>query len=143
MQQPAAAAVRMVTVGETTAQMEYWTLMLTVAAPEEKRRRTSTEEHIHLALDSGSEIHVAPPWFGEQLPLATASEGRLRIHGADGRAIQHYGKRVIPLGGFNSCVEFEVADVSKPLLSVSELAAKGNKVVLEAHSGAIIGPTGQ
>ena len=69
----------------------------------------------------------------------------LAIKGAGGEHLQHYGKRWIPLciGGFDALIEFEVADVQKPILSVSELARKGNSVTLEANGGMLTGPRGQ
>ena len=115
----------MLTVEEGEAQ-EFWTLML-------RTNHNDHAEEYQLAIDSGSEIHVAPLSFGSKYQLVASSAGRLEIKGAGGEHLQHFGKRWVPLeiGGFDALIEFEVADVQKPILSVSELARKGIIVILE------------
>ena len=44
-------------------------------------------------IDSGASVNVCPKWFGE--PALEQSGGAVELRGADGRALQEYGKRQI------------------------------------------------
>ena len=80
-------------------------------------------------IDSGACVNVCPSWFGKS--TLEQPDGSIRLGGADGRALQEYGKRQIWLriGGQIKQNVFHVVDVTKPILSVSCLCEKA----IETH----------
>ena len=80
-------------------------------------------------VDSGASVNVCPKWFGnsklEQSDDATCE-----------KPLQEYGKRQIWLKicGQTKRYDFHVADVTKPILSVSCLCENGGETHLAKES---------
>ncbi|CAE8679948.1 unnamed protein product [Polarella glacialis] len=93
-----------------------------------RRRKTSYEK---LVLDSGSQVHACPPEHGyaairvgKHLPLASAS----------GQAITHYGQKTViyeSSNEINAAVEYEVSDVTKPLMSAMKMIKSNKRIILD------------
>ena len=91
---------------------------------------------------------MIPPWL---LPDYTITEGeatrqKVKYTTADGNIISNLGELSVPFRtreGHKCGVTFQVCDVARPLLSVTALTVKGNRVVFEENGGKIIGPGGK
>ena len=84
-----------------------------------------------ILVDSGAEIHVCPPSFGDGSPLAPAS-GNMVIRSAGGHQLEYFGQRRVHMetgNGEKVQVDFHVAAVKRPILSVGLLISKGFGVV--------------
>ena len=78
-------------------------------------------------------IHVCPKDLYANLGIVKRYE--VQIRAANGQKVAHYGQRAAPLRGANNfpvMVQFEVADVVRPILSVHKLPARGYEVVFGA-----------
>ena len=51
-------------------------------------------ENIAVVVDSGAEENVCPFWWGQQFGMS-APKSWLKFSGANGAAIEHYGKRAV------------------------------------------------
>ena len=98
---------------------------------------------------SGAEIHVAPEWFASHLPLE-APATKLRLQTVSGGQIEHLGVRRVPIclrsrDGVvhRATVVFQVAPVSRPVLSAVRLAACGFGSRFEASRAYLEGPRGK
>ena len=92
---------------------------------------------VPIAMDSGSMANVTPPSIFSCIVQATeASKNKEVFHGADNSAILNLGSQFVS-GKSDSespislSVDFEVANISRPLGSVSKLVRKQNKVVFD------------
>ena len=92
---------------------------------------------VPIAMDSGSMANVTPPSIFSVMVQATeASKNKEVFHGADNTAIPNLGSQMAS-GKSDSDkpvdinIEFEVANISRPLGSVSKLLRKGNKIVFD------------
>ena len=111
--------------------------------PEYEKVRT-----IKVLVDSGAAENVIPPGL---LPDAEIKEGEatrnnVRYTTADGNELPNLGELTIPFRtkeGHHCGVVFQVCDVSRPLLSVTALTAKGNKVAFHDSGGTIISKDGK
>ena len=92
---------------------------------------------VPIAMDSGSMANVTPPSLFSVLVQATdASRNKEVFHGADSTAIPNLGSQSVSGKSdsdnpVNIDIDFEVANISRPLGSVSKLLRKNNKVVLD------------
>ena len=96
----------------------------------------SRPEVIEAAVDSGAEDSVVPPGLlpGELLPSPMSRAGR-RYRAADGSPIPDLGQTLAQFGDADGAVcgiPFQVAQVERPLISVSRMAAAGCRVSFEA-----------
>ena len=62
--------------------------------------------------------------------VSQESDGPIQLRGADGRALQDYRKRQIWLKIGNHLRQYDVVDVTKPILSVSFLCDNGTETYL-------------
>ena len=100
---------------------------------------------IQVLIDSGAAESVIPPWL---LPDYAVKEGeatrqKVKYTTADGNIISNLGEIAVPFRtreGHKCGVTFQVCDVARPLLSVTALTEKGNKVTFNDSGGRIIGP---
>ena len=90
-----------------------------------------------IAMDSGSMANVTPPRIFSCTVQATEASKRKEVfHGADNSAILNLGSQSVS-GKSDSenpvaiSVDFEVANITRPLGSVSKLVRKQNKVVFD------------
>ena len=99
-------------------------------------------EIIEAVVDSGAEDSVAPPGLfpGEVLPSPMSREGR-RYRAANGSPIPNLGQTLAHFWDADGAVcgiPFQVAQVERPLISVSRMAAAGCRVSFEGDAGEIL-----
>ena len=76
-------------------------------------------------IDSGASAKVCPKWFAQS--VLEKSDRSVQLRGADGRALQDYGKRHIWLRIGSRLRQCDFHEVAKPILSVSYLVMKRNR----------------
>ena len=93
-------------------------------------------------MDSGASAPVAPPQMAPNVPVEP-SPGSIRgqIYGTAGsEKINNLGQQHIQActpDGTDTEVLFQVADISKPLISVSAICERGNRVIFGKSGGVI------
>ena len=102
----------------------------------------SAEYIIEAVVDSGAEDSVTPPgvFVGEVTTSAMSRAGR-KYRAANGSPIPNLGQTVAyfrDAGGRACGIPFQVAQVDRPLVSVSRLAAAGCKVSFQEDTGEIL-----
>ena len=103
---------------------------------------------IQILVDSGAAENVLPP---NLLPDMEAKEGEAAKKGvkymtADGNEIPNLGEFDLPFRtyeGHKCGIKFQLADVKRPLLSVTALTSKGNTVTFSETGGKIVSPDGK
>ena len=93
-------------------------------------------------IDSGCGRSACPHWFGEAVGDLPLRSGRAPLQTATGEPLHVQGRRVLLLtarGGETLTVEFEVAPVIAPIVSVSALTSAGYSVVYGARGSFIKG----
>ena len=103
---------------------------------------------IQILVDSGAAENVLPP---DLLPDYEIQEGEARKNGvkymtADGNEIPNLGELDVPFRtyeGHKCGIKFQLADVKRPLLSVTALTAKGNRVSFHSTGGTIVSQDGK
>ena len=103
---------------------------------------------IKVLVDSGAAESVLPP---DLLPDYVVKEGaatrnKIRYTTADGGELANLGEVDIPFRtkeGFKCGVKFQVCDVMRPLLAVSDLTAHGNDVDFNDSGGSITSQDGK
>eukprot|EP00971_Amphidinium_carterae_P164138 3253996-Amphidinium_carterae.1 len=121
-QETAAGSGETANVGSVEAEADQWIMTMSTAAEPMADQQ--------LLIDSGSQIHVCPRSWHEEIPIAVTKP--LVVRSAGGHVLKHYGTRRIPLtmeSGKVWPVTFEVADVKRPILSVHLLVKEGCSVV--------------
>ena len=93
-------------------------------------------------MDSGAEDSVTPPniFPGPVSPSPMSRAGR-NYRAANGTPIPNLGQMVAHFedGNGRACgIPFQVAEVTRPLLSVARMAAAGYRVVFQEDSGEIL-----
>ena len=96
-------------------------------------------------VDSGAVHSVAPLGTAKRVPVAEShgSTNGLQYHTADGTRIPNLGQKklsVVTEGGAQMHQTFQIAEVTRPLSSVGEIANKGNLVVFGRRGGYIWNP---
>ena len=105
-------------------------------------------EEINTVIDSGAAVSVAPMTVGQAFPLIE-SEGSKKgqvFHTASGGAVANKGEKRIPVEtteGVPFALNFQVADITRPLASVAKIcdaghAGAGNSVVVHRDGGYIL-----
>ena len=94
-------------------------------------------------LDSGAADSVCPkdmaPHF--QVVDSEASKAGVYYTSADGGKISNLGQTTVPIAlenGVRTSATFQVADVSRPLMSVSKVCDMGNRVLFGKGGGYIM-----
>ena len=107
--------------------------------------RTEAEgwHQIEVVLDSGAADSVCPRNMCPQFPIedSEASKAGVYYTGANGGKLFNLGQTHVPVSldnGSRSLATFQVADVSRPLMSVSKVCEMGNRVVFGAAGGYIL-----
>ena len=100
--------------------------------------------YVAAVVDSGAEETVAPPGLlpGRvvESPMQR-SGGRSRARAANGSRIPNLGQQDVSVKtpeGHGCSLRFQVADVERPLISVSQMSKTGRKVEFESAQGLII-----
>ena len=91
---------------------------------------------IDLIGDSGAESTVCGPNDFPEFPMLRDGP-EVRLHAADGRALKWYGRKPVSFEahGERLYVEFNVVDVTRPILSVASMTDNGNEVILGRTGG--------
>ena len=97
---------------------------------------------VEAVLDSGAEESVAPPrlFLGPIAPSQMSQAGgSYRV--ANGQRVPNVGQQKVQFtldDGQPANILFQIAEIERPLISASALAANGNSVVFNHKGGAII-----
>ena len=94
---------------------------------------------IDLMVDSGAECTVCGPYDFPEFPIREGGKD-VRLHAADGRALKWYGRKSVSFEAHDGevlRVEFNVVDVTRPILSVASMTDNGNQVFLGRTGGEI------
>ena len=84
-----------------------------------------------LMVDSGAAVNACPPTHAPT-SKTTTSRRDIELQNASGGEVQHHGSETVSYNleqGQSALVEYEVADVHAPLLSVSRMVDTGATVV--------------
>jgi hypothetical protein len=97
---------------------------------------------VEAVVDSGAEESVAPPKIfpGSVVPSAMSRSGG-KYRAANGARIPNLGQQKVMFmndDGQKCGTTFQIADVERPLISASQLAASGNSVVFDQRGGRIV-----
>ena len=98
---------------------------------------------IEVVLDSGAADSVCPKDTCPQFAMedSEASKAGVYYTGANGGKLFNLGQTHVPVAldnGARTLATFQVADVSRPLMSVSKVCEMGNRVVFGANGGYIL-----
>ena len=102
-------------------------------------------EENECVIDSGAAENVAPPSIGRGYSV-NDSEGSRRGQyylTADGNKLPNLGQKTIPAEsneGNQFNMNFQIAGVTKPLMSVGKICDRGNVVTFDASGGSIYSP---
>ena len=112
----------------------------TINSVTERNDRTRGGQKLLAFVDSGAVDNVLPNSVCTEYPLEATSRSQSGVgfKGANGSHIKHHGEwrfRVKTSAGSNMNTTWEVADVRKPLTSVSRLLGRGRKLVLDEKPG--------
>ena len=99
-------------------------------------------EFIECILDSGASESVCPRSMAPDWPIEDSPGLRMGLHylSASGGRIPNLGQQRIPIQlstGVKTHALFQVAEVSRPLISVARLSEMGNAVIFGASGGVI------
>lgn len=97
---------------------------------------------VKATVDSGAVNNVAPNTIADKIPVTASEKSRsgVRYRVANGVIIQNEGeKKCVGIGetGNRVSMTYQIADVTKPLLSVYEMNRQGKKVVFDGHNSYI------
>ena len=123
-------------------QQEGWILTMGSMRPEVgntgertagSRRGTDGREVMELLIDSGATEHVCGPQHFQD--FETKSAPWVALRSATGQELEHYGEKRVHLkcGEVPLTITFQVVDVTKAILSVSKLIAKGVRAQLDGQ----------
>ena len=107
------------------------------------RQETDGWHMIEVVLDSGAADSVCPkdmcPHFAVE--DSAASKAGVYYTGANGGKLFNLGQTHVPIcleNGARTLATFQIADVSRPLMSVSKVCEMGNRVIFGANGGVIL-----
>ena len=94
-------------------------------------------------MDSGAAESVCPRSMAPQFRIedTEASRGGVYYTSANGGRLPNLGEQTIPVAlenGVKTMATFQVADVSRPLMSVAKVCELGNRVIFGASGGVIM-----
>ena len=96
---------------------------------------------ISALVDSGAAAHVLPATVLEDYPVVAGSaKNGVRYMTADGNELPDLGTKQIPFRtreGHDCGVNWQIADIQRPLLSVTTLTAAGNQIHFNKDGGTI------
>ena len=94
---------------------------------------------VELTIDSGAAEHVVGPRDLPHIPIG-ASRKHIQYTMANGQRTSNNGEQhfmAVTSDGHEITFKAQVTDVHRPLMSVSRICDKGNRVVFERHGGYI------
>ena len=94
-------------------------------------------------MDSGAAESVCPRTMAPQFQIVDSVASRSGVYytSASGGKIMNLGEQRVPVclaNGSKSIATFQVAEVSRPLMSVARLCEMGNRVLFGANGGVIM-----
>jgi hypothetical protein len=97
---------------------------------------------VEAVVDSGAEESVAPPgcFPGVVVPSRMSRAGG-KYRAANGARIPNLGQQKVPFvneDGGKCGILFQIAEVERPLISATQLAASGNSVIITGKGGKIV-----
>jgi hypothetical protein len=97
---------------------------------------------VEAVVDSGAEESVAPPgcFPGAVVPSRMSRAGG-KYRAANGARIPNLGQQKVPFvneDGGRCGIVFQIAEVERPLISATQLAASGNSVIINSKGGKIV-----
>ena len=97
---------------------------------------------VECILDSGASESVCPPSMAPLWAIEDSPGSKIGLHylSANGGRIANRGQQRLPIelaGGVRTHAVFQVADVSRPLISVAKLAEAGKAVIFGCSGGVI------
>ena len=103
---------------------------------------------IQILVDSGAAENVLPPdlFPGMEVREGEAKRNQVKYMTADGNEIPNLGELDLAFRTFegHKCgIRFQLADVKRPLLSVTALTSKGNTVTFNESGGTIVSQDGK
>jgi hypothetical protein len=98
---------------------------------------------VDVVLDSGAADSVCPKEMAPRFPIVDSDASRAGVYytAANGGKLYNLGQTHVPISmsnGSRTMATFQVADVSRPLMSVSKVCEMGNRVVFGAGGGYIM-----
>ena len=98
---------------------------------------------IRVVMDSGAAECVAPRDMAPQYRISdsVASRSGVFYTSADGGRLDNLGQQELPIAfdnGTRAVATFQIANVSRPLMSVSRICELGNRVLFGASGGVIV-----
>ena len=96
-----------------------------------------TDALVRLILDSGSGVSACSPDFACRVKTFTGSSARARS--ATGQVTKSLDKKTVnfDINGIAACVNMEVLNISKPIVSASKMVRSGCSIVLDEHDSFI------
>ena len=96
-----------------------------------------------MVVDSGAADSVCPRDLCPHFPVEVSEASKAGVYytGANGGKLFNLGQTHVPVAldnGARSLATFQVADVSRPLMSVSKVCEMGNRVIFGAGGGYIM-----
>ena len=94
-------------------------------------------------MDSGAAESVAPKSMARQFLLTDSPASRAGVFytAANGGRLDNLGQQEIPVAfanGIRAMTTFQIAEVSRPLMSVAKICELGNRVLFGANGGVIV-----
>ena len=92
-----------------------------------------------IMVDSGAALNACPPEHAEQNEIRRVPH--VKATTATGESAEHHGERTVEYefdDGTNGSITYQVMNVSRPVLSVSEMNSRGHTVVFEPKGAYII-----
>ena len=128
---PGAAAAPSVTPSRVSMiELDDWILAVSL---DDREEMVGSIERV--MVDSGAAVSVCPLGYAPEVPMSNHSR-RATLRTASGARIEHAGQKMVEYengdGGLVN-VNFEVADVTRPLVAVGELQKRGMTVVMGPH----------
>jgi hypothetical protein len=107
-----------------------------------KEHKDGKMKIVEAVVDSGAEESVAPPgcFPGPVVPSRMSRAGG-KYRAANGARIPNLGQQKVPFvneDGGRCGIVFQIAEVERPLISATQLAASGNSVIINSKGGKIV-----
>jgi hypothetical protein len=107
-----------------------------------KEHKDGKTRVVEAVVDSGAEESVAPPgcFPGAVVPSRMSRAGG-KYRAANGARIPNLGQQRVPFvneDGGKCGILFQIAEVERPLISATQLAASGNSVIITGKGGKIV-----
>ena len=98
---------------------------------------------VKVVMDSGAAELVAPRSMAPQFAIVDSAASKAGVYytSANGGRLDNLGQQDLPIALANGCkamTTFQIADVSRPLMSVGKICQLGNRVLFGSNGGVIL-----